>query len=144
MLPETFLYGLKQRLNAKSLSSGIMETIAMVYDAKFPMEMQFLGEATIRDFASIPNFHNSVPILQLLGIVISDQVAVEVAKEARMDKLPPDPAFISYMELNVQYAVALVKTLGANKWGSDPCTISQPDLVALGAKVGLAKKPDPQ
>lgn len=141
MTPDVFLYSLKQRLNAKNLSSGVMDVISMIYDAKFPMEMQFIGEATIGDFTKVPNFHNNVPILQLLALTISQQVLMVAEEDSNMKDAAPDPRIHSYLDVNVQYAVAIIKKLASEKWGTDPCTISAPDLTNLGAKVGFTQKP---
>lgn len=137
---ETFMYGLKQNLSQKRITSAVVEFINLMYSGKMKPEEPLIGDAIVQDVMQYKNWHNDRAIIQAISMTCAD-AALSIHMMDMEKTWETDPRVQEYLDITIRQAQPFIRQQAAKLWGPAPCIITDLQVTALGKKLGYIAAP---
>lgn len=137
---ETLMYGLKQNLSQKRITSAVVEFINLMYSGKMKPEEPLIGDAIVQDVMQYKNWHNDRAIIQAISMTCAD-TALSIHMMDMEKTWETDPRVQEYLDITIRQAQPFIRQQAAKLWGPAPCIITDLQVTALGKKLGYIAAP---
>lgn len=134
------MYGLKQNLSQKRITSAVVEFINLMYSGKMKPEEPLIGDAIVQDVMQYKNWHNDRAIIQAISMTCAD-TALSIHMMDMEKTWETDPRVQEYLDITIRQAQPFIRQQAAKLWGPAPCIITDLQVTALGKKLGYIAAP---